>query len=360
LTCNCGRRPDPIYTTSCAAIGSGSQAVLTVGRRAARASSAPSQAQQKNQRRCVRHLSKDQPRFDEAAVDRSRERPREVRLATRGRTAGRAAALVRTLLNTFPTWVLGLFGVGGTACLAAVGLAVFRKRLPKLIQVDTNDVAGVAIGVIAAIYGITLGFVIVVLYEEFNSAQSNVQAESGQLVQLYQDTSGMPIASALETQMRGYVADVRFREFPKMRAGHSYGTFGDQRVTNMYDILRGYVPRTANQVEFYDDAVSHLDGVVAARLTRLDQASEQLPAPFAVLLLIGDILVIGSLYLLHVPDRRVHLALILGVSILTSFTLLTAIALDHPFSGDVSVSSESFSQGKLSALNATPRDEYGP
>jgi uncharacterized protein DUF4239 len=268
--------------------------------------------------------------------------------------------VVRTLLNTFPTSVLAIFGVGGTACIASLALLYFRKRFPEFARVESNDVAGVAIGVIAAIYGITLGFVIVVLYEEFNGAQANVQAESGHLVQLYQDTSALPIAKAMQTQMRGYVADVVFREFPKMRAGVSFGQLGDQRVVNMYSVLQGYAPRTANQVAFYNDALANLDGVATARLTRLDQATEQLPTPFAVLLLIGDILVIGSLYLLHVPDRRVHLALILGVSILTSFTLLTAVALDHPFSGDVSVSSESFLHDQLGTLHPTPANEYGP
>jgi len=170
--------------------------------------------------------------------------------------------LARSLLNTLPTWVLALAGVGGAAALAVAGLLLVRKRFPELGRTEINDVAGIAIGVLAAVYGIILGFVIVSLYEDFTAAEANVVSEAAQLIQLYEDTRGMPIARAMQDEIRTYVANVRFREFELMKEGKSYAQLGDKHVGDMYRVLRGYSPTTENRVAFYEDAVTQLNAVV--------------------------------------------------------------------------------------------------
>ena len=45
------------------------------------------------------------------------------------------------------------------------------RWLPSLRAGESNDVAGVILGVLAAVYGIVLAFVIVALYEEYRQAQ---------------------------------------------------------------------------------------------------------------------------------------------------------------------------------------------
>jgi hypothetical protein len=268
--------------------------------------------------------------------------------------------LTRWLLNTFPAWALALLGVLCSGSLAVAGLLLFRKRFPKLAGASgLNEAAGITIGVLAAIYGITLGFVIVTLYENFESAQSAVQDSASQLVQLYRDTSGLPIAKAIRGEMTTYVANVRFREFPLMREGKSFDQVGDLHITHMYEILQDYQPRTPAQVAFYGDAIGRLDDVVAARMHRLFASGQELPLPFDILLFVGAALLVGSLYLLNVDSRRVHLTLVLGVTLILSLSLTLAIELDNPFAGSVSVSSQPYSQDVLASLHATPAEADG-
>jgi len=268
--------------------------------------------------------------------------------------------LTRWLLNTFPTWALSLLGVGCSATVAAAGLLLVRKRFPGLMRAQLNEVAGIAIGVLAAIYGIILGFVIVSLYEGFQAAAANVQAASAELIQLYEDTSRLPIAGAMKVELRTYVADVRFREFPLMRDGRGYARIGDKHIGDMYRVLASYNPTTPSQTAFYNDAVARLNDVVASRLRRLFDASEQIPTPFAALLLVGGALLVAALWLLDVASLRLHLTLVLAVTVILSLSVILAIELDNPFSGGISVSSRPFAQDKLADLHATPADVGGP
>ena len=52
--------------------------------------------------------------------------------------------------------------------------------------------------------------------------------------------------------------------------------------------------------------------------------------------------------------------MVVSVAVLTSFNLLIVAALDHPFSGDISVSNAPFDQERLKLLDVTPADINDP
>ena len=84
----------------------------------------------------------------------------------------------RWLLNTFTTWELGFIVVGGFILFAIVGLVVVERLAPSLRKGEVNDVTGVILGVLAAIYGIVLAFVIVSLYDDFRQTKGDIRTEA--------------------------------------------------------------------------------------------------------------------------------------------------------------------------------------
>jgi hypothetical protein len=266
--------------------------------------------------------------------------------------------VTRTLLNTFPTWVLAIFTVGVAVALSAGGLLLVRRRFPDLYKHGVNDVIGVVIGVLAAVFGILLGFVTVALYQDFTDAEATVRSEATELIQLYDDSLAFspPARVAVKREIKSYIAAVRFSEWDRMRDGKADSRVGDKHVGDLYRVLQAYEPKTQSQTAFYTDAVARLNDVVDARRSRLNDASEEMPGAFRIMLVLGAALLIGSLYLLGTTNRRLHLTLIVGVAVLTSFNLLIVAALDHPFSGDISVSNKPFNQERLKLLHVTPAD----
>ena len=270
--------------------------------------------------------------------------------------------MTRTLLNTFPTWLLAIVTVGGAVALAVGGLALVRRRFPGLEKHGVNDVVGVVVGVLAAVLGILLGFVTVSLYENFTEAEKTVQREATEVIQLYDDSRAFapPADAAVEREIKSYVAAVRFVEWEKMREGGDDTQVGDDHIADLYRVLREYEPKTAAQSAFYTDAVGRLNDVVDARRARLSEASEEMPGAFRIMLVLGAALLIASLYLLGTANRRLHTILVVSVAVITSFNLLIVAALDHPFSGDISVSNEPFNQQRLKLLHVTPADVNDP
>ena len=270
--------------------------------------------------------------------------------------------MLRTLLNTLPTWLLAIVTVGGAVAISLGGLALVRRRLPELERHGSNDIVGVAIGVLAAVLGILLGFVTVSLYQDFTDAEATVQREATEVVQLYNDSLAFSPAAAhrMRREIKSYLATVRFREWDTMREGNADAHLGDDRIADLYRVLRHYEPDTQARIAFYADAVARLNDIVDARRTRLTAASQEMPGAFRTMLWLGVGVLIASLYLLATVNRRVQALAIVCVAVITSFNLLIVVALDHPFSGDISVSNEPFDQERLKLLDVTRADLRGP
>lgn len=266
--------------------------------------------------------------------------------------------MTRALLNTMPTWLLAVVMVGGTAGVAVLGQMLVRRRLPELEKHGINDVAGIAIGVLAAVFGIILGFVTVSLYENFTEAQASVEREATELIQLLEDTRSFAphAADAMQREIRSYIAAVRFSEWERMRDGKSDPQIGKRHITDLYHELAVYEPDTMARTAFYSDAVARLNDVVDARRVRLSYASEELPGAFWLMLVVGTVLLISSLYLLGAAQRRLHTIMVVAVAVLTSFNLLIIVALDHPFSGDIKVSDSPFDEEQLQGLHVSRAD----
>jgi Protein of unknown function (DUF4239) len=269
---------------------------------------------------------------------------------------------MRTLLNTFPTWLLAIVTVCGAVGVSLGGLALARRRFPELEHHGSNDLVGVVVGVLAAVLGILLGFVTVSVYQDFTDAEATVQRESTEVIQLYSDSFAFEPSAArsVAREIKSYLAAVRFSEWESMREGDAQPRAGDKHVADLYRVLQAYEPDTRTRVAFYADAVARLNDIVDARRARLTAASEEMPAAFRTVLWLGVALLIASMYLLATSNRRLQAIMVVSVAVLTSFNLLIVVALDHPFSGDISVSNQPFDEGRLAGLHVTRANLRGP
>jgi hypothetical protein len=251
----------------------------------------------------------------------------------------------RWLLNTFPTWQLAVLIVGGLTALALSGLFLIRRYLPQLSRAESNDVAGIAVGLLAAVYGIVLAFVIVAMYDDFKDAEGTVGREATEVTQLYTDVDAFPspLRDELKHAIAAYVTTIRGGEWKAMRNGHE-APRAEADLRRIAHLLQGFDPRTQSDRGFYAEAIAKLDDAVGERERRLDAARESLPGTFQVLLIGGGLLLVGSLYFVAVPSARGQTLLVGGVAALIGLNLMLALLLDLPFSGQLDVSSSPFDE----------------
>ena len=257
----------------------------------------------------------------------------------------------RWLLNTFTTWELGLIVVGGFILFAIVGLVLIERFAPELRAGEVNDVAGVILGVLAAIYGIVLALVIVSLYDDFRATKEDIRNEATSLAQVYQDSRGFspPVAAAVRQDIAGYIDAVQNEEWNDLSHGRE-SERAWRHINELYRVLQAYQPQTLSQRAFYSDVVNRVNMLMEARRERLNDAENGIPPTFAVLLVGGAFLTLAFTFLFGVRSFRLHGLMAVAVAALIGFNLLVALELDLPFSGQVRVSPAPFTQGSLSTF----------
>ena len=259
--------------------------------------------------------------------------------------------MTRWLLNTFPTWALALILIGGFVVVALLGLAVVRRLFPGVRSGEHNEFAGMMSGVIAAVYGVFLAFAIVALYEQFHEASETIQVESAALEKVARSSDGLAprTAQQLVDAVRDYRNTVTGEEWLAMEDGEDSEAAWD-RLDPLYVALRRHEPVGEREGAFYGEALGAVNSIGDARRARLHSAGESLPAPLVVLVWGGAILTLGFTIFFGVRSARVHTAMVASYAALLGFSMLLAVALDHPYSGDVSVSNEPFYEGALEDL----------
>ena len=269
------------------------------------------------------------------------------------------------LINTFPVWVLIVAFVGGGTGVAILGCLGIRRRFPSLADGDHREVAGVVIGIFGAIYGIVLAFVIVALWESYQSSDTLASTESTALAQMVRAIRAFPPEAEFTAReaIQEYVHAVVNDEWPAM----SNGAKSAQAVAaldTLYIVLQAYEPALASESAFYDQAISDLNDVASARRARLEASSRSIPAIFQALVFGGAIVVIGMTYLLDVRSQSIHLMFVGAVAGLVGFNLLLVVVMDHPFAGQLAIGNAPFKEEAMAQFwaveggDALKRREY--
>src|SRR6185312_13109354 len=97
-------------------------------------------------------------------------------------------------------WLLLALSLVAAVAVAAASILLADRTLPKPVSEGHNGALSPFLTCVGLVYGALLGFVIVVAWEQFSSAEANVSNEASTVITMYRQTVGMPVPE--QTQMR--------------------------------------------------------------------------------------------------------------------------------------------------------------
>lgn len=233
---------------------------------------------------------------------------------------------------------------------AVAGMLVVRRFVSPEHLRENNDFTGVTYAFLGVVYGVYLAFMIVVVWERFDQADANTTSEAAHLLAVYHDVEALPDGPVLQTAILRYTDSVIHQDWPDIAAGR-----GENRTTTAkYNDMWTAVSRAridngdARQAAFFNAAVKELNDVSHYRRLRIISGEAALPRPMWAMLIAGGIGMVIFTYLLAAKHTAVQLLATVFLTALLTYSILLVAALQHPFSGDVSVSPEAFENVMLS------------
>jgi hypothetical protein len=107
--------------------------------------------------------------------------------------------------------------------VAVAGLVLVQRLVPPERRVGQNDVAGFIFAVLGVAYAVLLAFVVIAVWEEYKTAQTNVESEAHELAGVYFVASRLPEPDRTRIQdlARTYARVVVEEEWPLMERGQT-------------------------------------------------------------------------------------------------------------------------------------------
>ena len=89
--------------------------------------------------------------------------------------------MLRGLINTVPIWLLLIVAIGAIIALTLGLVWLIRRLVPAVREGFDAEVSSQLLGVVAALFGLLLAFIVVIAYQNFGDSQSNVSSEADAL-----------------------------------------------------------------------------------------------------------------------------------------------------------------------------------
>lgn len=245
------------------------------------------------------------------------------------------------VVYAIPAWLL-LFALCAFATIAAcAGQWYVHQHFRSVDFARHNLVGGVILTVVGTLYAVTLAFVTVIVWQEFDASKERVSLEAGDAASIWHLSAGLPapLGANLRSDMADYAKSMLTIEWPLMRQGLE-SERGETILTDAISNVARFRPT--------DMGSSNTQAIALARLTDLhdqrrhryqDNASGVSWFQWTVIIM-GAVVLVGFCYLFGVENTRVHLLMTAALAITISSMFVLIIELDYPFRGDLSISPE--------------------
>jgi hypothetical protein len=222
-----------------------------------------------------------------------------------------------------------------------LGLVAVHRLVPVSIRCVHNDVAGFIYAVLGVMYAILLAYVVIVVWQEFDTTSQIVDQEAVALEDIYHgvDQFADPQRSNVQDMVKSYIETTSDEEWPLLANGQSSPT-ANQLAHDLRTAIDALPATTPNEQVMFDHVLTQYEGFLQDRDLRIIQSQVGVHPMLWVLLIGGAVLTIGFTYFFGVENLVAHGIMIAALTLLIAALLFRVQQVNYPFQGQVLVSDE--------------------
>ena len=247
-------------------------------------------------------------------------------------------------LSTLPLWLSALILLVPTT-LAAMAGPVIARRYVELSRLRTNnEVAGFKFATVGVLYAVLLAFAVVVVWEKFNAAESEVAKEAGAAATVYLLSRGIDTdhGAAIRKATTDYLNAAVTKDWPAMQ-NETDSPAVTEALNEIYRAVLKFHTIESGEGIVIAELLRQVDRISDARRERLVMADGVVPGIIWFVLFGGAALTIGFTFFFGTENLRAQAVMTGALSMLIFAGLLTVATIDHPFAGTVKVGPDALS-----------------
>lgn len=228
--------------------------------------------------------------------------------------------------------------------LSCGGHAIAKRSFPSFDFVVHNEVAGFIIAVVGVLYSVLLGFLTVIVWEQYTQADERAGQEVNAVADAYALARNFPQADALRLrdEVAGYGRDVLFDEWPKMKRGER-SDVAEAALLRLIDDAARLRPRDFREANLQAQLLDEVRTMADLHRRRVDTDRSGIPSIVWAGLIVGAMAVMGFVYLFGYPNVTAQMLMTAFTAVVIGVCFSIVIKLDFPFRGDISITSQRWS-----------------
>jgi len=160
---------------------------------------------------------------------------------------------------------------------------------------------------------------------------------------LYRDATPFPaeFRAELKSELTNYVNAIINEEWQTMAKGQR--SAGAQEMQEeLWKLYSGFQPKNETQKIFFTESVKKLNLAAEMRRQRIIYASTGINPLLYFVLIFGSLITIAFTMLFGTENIIPHLIMVSLLAAMIAITLFSVIAMDYPFTGDISIKPDVF------------------
>ncbi len=237
----------------------------------------------------------------------------------------------------------------GFSILTVLGLCAFRAVIPLAVLKPAGDAVGNYLQTVGGIYAVLLAFIVFVVWGQFNDSRGYVEREATAIVDLHRTASGLPVHTrdAIQRPLEAYIDDVLAKEWRAMAA------FDEDTIEQVgthlelvWSAVHACKPLNDCQHSVFGEVLSRFNDLSDLRTNRLSSSRARIPLMMRLLLYVGGLITIVSIYFMAVEPFWIHAVMAAALGGVVAHILYLIYDLDNAFSGYLQISTEAFERAK--------------
>jgi hypothetical protein len=255
-----------------------------------------------------------------------------------------AALITRTLVDV-PSALEEMLVVALVIAAFVALHAILQHRFRTEVLRRHNDVAGYLFSAVGILYAVLLGFVVIVVWQKYDSTVDNVQAEVDAAGDLYHIVDGLSpqVRSGVRRDIAHYARTVVTVEWPAMAANAAVPDMGAVLLDDASYRIDDFSPVTQRQVNAQQAAIGDTQRLFDARRERLVRTEPAVPSILWFALIAGALAMISFCYIFGVENRPAQMLMTAILVGLIGVLFVVIYEFAGPFSGSVTISSDGWS-----------------
>ena len=219
-----------------------------------------------------------------------------------------------------------------------------RRIWPYPAFKENNEIVGFTYAVFGLIYGVLLAFTIIIAWERFAETERNVMHEVTTLSEMWRDAQAFDSATGKEIHkyLMAYADSVVRDEWPEMAARGREHTRTRSIYSQLWEQSYRLQPQSKLQEACLAEYLHDLNELSAARRLRILYSRTEIHSILWLILLVGAVPTIVYSLLFANQHAWVQIIITAFIMLIVLLSLLVALSLQYPFTGEVSITPEAF------------------